>query len=183
MNISEVRKLVEGATYEKQVGILEELCEKTGDCVMNGYLGSSVTNIAYDGLGNLEFQSEHRCGNLLTNSTGVLLDNSLLVKQTQDDGNRRNLQLFSWKMDGSSYTYVAFDNEEVLDMAYEKIRAYYPHFLNEDVDLELAQLQIPMDNVMDIKVSQDVEPLITVQSIVDEACSSNDNQLGSSFIL
>lgn len=144
--------MVEGATYEAQVGVLQELCEKTGDCAMNGYLGSSVTNISYDQLGNLEFQSKHRIGNLLTDSTGVLLYGSLLVKQTQVDGNKRDLQLFSWKRDGSGYTYIAFDNEDVLNVAYEKIRTYHPDFLNTDVNLDLEQLQISMDNVMDIKV-------------------------------
>lgn len=183
MNISEVKKLVEGATYEKHVETLEKLCERSGNCVMNGYLGSSVTNIAYDHLGNLEFQSEHKSGDLLTTSMGTLLDGSMLVKQIQDDGRKRDFQLFSWKRDGSCYTYVAFDNEEVLNMTYEKLKAFYPDFLETNVDLELASLQIPMDNVMDIKMEQEIEPIITPKSMVDEAYSSNDNQLSSSFIL
>lgn len=183
MNISEVKKLVEGATYENQIAVLEGLCERSGDCVMNGYLGSSVTNIAYDDLGNLEFQSEHKSGNLITTSTGSLLAGSMVVKQIQDNGEKRHAQLFSWKTDGSSYTYVAFDREDVLDMTYEKLKAFHPDFLEEEVDLQLASLQIPMDNVMDIKVAQDVAPLITAQSMVDEVYSESGDQLASSFIL
>lgn len=183
MNISEVKNLVEGATYEKQVGMLEKICEKSGNCVMNGYLGSSVTNISYDNLGNLEFQSKHRCENLVTSSTGALLSGSMLVKQIQEDGDKKCTQLFSWKRDGSSYTYIAFNNEKVLDMTYERLKAYYPDFLKEDVDFKLSSLNIPMDNVTDIKMTQGVEPLITAQSMVDELYSTDDNKLSSSFIL
>ena len=48
MNICEVKNLVVGASYEKKIEVLENLYSYSGDCVMNGYLGSSVLNISYD---------------------------------------------------------------------------------------------------------------------------------------
>ena len=48
MNISEVRTLVEGASYEEKITILEDISERVGDCPEIGYLGSSVSNISMD---------------------------------------------------------------------------------------------------------------------------------------
>ena len=42
MNISEVRDLLEGASYEGEIEVLETIWNYVGDSVLNGYLCSSV---------------------------------------------------------------------------------------------------------------------------------------------
>ena len=46
MNISEVKSLVEGASYEEKINILENISERVGDCSEIGFLGSSVSTIS-----------------------------------------------------------------------------------------------------------------------------------------
>ena len=74
MNISEVRTLVEGASYEEKITILEDISERVGDCPEIGYLGSSVSNISMDENGKLEFQSEKNTNDETQNapSTSIL---------------------------------------------------------------------------------------------------------------
>lgn len=58
MNISDVKNLVEGASYEDKIEILELIAKRVGDCSEIGFLKGSVSNISYDCLGKVEFQSE-----------------------------------------------------------------------------------------------------------------------------
>ena len=57
MNISDIKNLVSGASYENEIEVLENICEYAGDCQMNGYLGSSVLSISKDRKGRVEFES------------------------------------------------------------------------------------------------------------------------------
>lgn len=185
MNISEVRKQIVGASYEKDVEVLEKLYNNTGNCVMNGFLGSSITNISYDDIGKLEFQSVHMADDLTTISTGVVLDAAVVIRQTQENDRNKYSQIFSWKKDGSSYTYIAFDQEDVMGYAYEQIKRYHPKFLGENIDQDLRELGIPFDNIMDVKVSQKVENVDTVSSMVDEAMNytTNSNMANTPLML
>lgn len=176
MNISDVKRQVEGASYENEVGVLETICNKAGDVVTNGFLGSSVTNISYDPYGKVEFESENNYGGIETKSIGAVLDDSVIIKQTQKQDNNTYAQLFSWKKDGSSFTFIALDNEDTLNLAYNNIKIRYPKFLGENIEQELNELDIPIDKVMNVKVAQQVETAITAASMLDEAESEKNEQ-------
>jgi hypothetical protein len=57
MNISDVKKMLIGASYEDELEVLESIYEYAGDDVMNGYLGSSIMTVSYDSFGKVEFDS------------------------------------------------------------------------------------------------------------------------------
>lgn len=176
MNISEVKRLVIGASYEKEIEVLETICEYAGDCVMNGYLGSAVSSISYDENGKVEFDSEYECDGLVTKSTGAVLDSSVVIKQVQEQDSKKYYQLFSWKQDGTSYSYLAFDSEEVLQQAYNGLKNSSREFLDDNISQTLEELGVSFDNVMDVKVAQDVEQ----QSIsVDDLLDAYDESLVS----
>lgn len=153
MNISEVKNLVEGASYEDKVEVLETLYERVGDAVEIGYLGSSVSNISYDDNGIVEFQSENRNGGLKTISTGAVLDDSVIIMQVQESSCNRLLQLYSWKSDGSKYTYLTFDSLLALENAYKEVKRQNLGFLAECIDEDLKKLGISYRDIMDIKVA------------------------------
>ena len=157
MNISEVKNLVEGASYESKIEVLETICERSGDCSENGYLGSSVANISFDEFGNLEFQSENYSDGVTTNSIGAVLDDSVVIMQTQVNDNNKLLHLYSWKCDGSSYTYLTLDSMAVLDMAYKEMKKQNKGFLAENLDSDLQDVGIAYRDVMDIKVAVKVK--------------------------
>lgn len=176
MNISDVKKMFVGASYEEEIDVLESIYEYAGDDVMNGYLGSSVSAISYDENGEVEFESNYQNGEYKTISVGAVLDNSVLIKQVQECGDKDFCQLISWKKDGSSYTNIVFDTVESMKSAYEKLKKSNDDFLEEGIHQLFDDLDISFDNIMNIKTSQRVEQ----QSIsVDDLLDAYDESLGS----
>ena len=158
MNISEVKNLIEGASYEDKVEILENIVERVGDTVEVGFLGSSVSNISYDENGILEFQSEKKiCGEKIT-STGAVLEDSVTIMQIQENNSNRLLQLYSWKADGSKYTYLTFDSLLAMENAYCEIKKQNIGFLAECIDEDLQKIGVSYRDIMDIKVAISVLP-------------------------
>ena len=127
MNISEVKNLVQGASYEGKIEVLEDIFQRSGDCIENGYLGSSVSSISYDEFGRLEFQSEHFENGIIVTSSGAVLDDSVIIMQVQENDNSKLLSLYSWKRDGSNYTYLALDSLSALEKAYIEIKKQCRH--------------------------------------------------------
>ena len=173
MNICEVKNLVVGASYEKEIEVLEGLYNYAGDCVMNGYLGSSVLNISYDKNNHLEFESLNEVDDLVTKSVGAVLDDCVIIRQVQQQSEKELYQLYSWKKDGSCYTYLAFDSNEVLDKVYNGIKKNNIEFLDDNINQVLEDLGVLFDNIMNIKISQEVvQQSIDVVELLDDYCES-----------
>lgn len=153
MNISEVRTLVEGASYEEKINVLENISERVGDCSEIGYLGSSVSTISYDEFGKVEFQSERNTNGLVIKSTGAVLDDSVIIMQVQEGNGSKLLQLYSWKLDGSKYTYLTFDSTLALEKAYFEIKKQNKGFLAGNLDSDLQDIGISYRDIMDVKVA------------------------------
>ncbi len=150
MNISEVKELISGASYEAKVEILERICELSGDCVENGYLGSSIANISYDEFGNVEFQSDFLGADFEIKSSGTVLENTVLIKQTRINAERKEFYLYSWDLNGTSYTYLVFDSEIVLDKAYSAMKAKNIGFLAKNIDNTLQSIGIAYRDILDV---------------------------------
>lgn len=169
MNICDVKKLIIGASYEKEIEILENLYNYSGNCVMNGYLGSSVLNISYDKDGYVEFESSHELDGLVTSSVGAVLDDCVIIKQVQQQNEKKLYQFYSWKKDGSCYTYLVFDSSEVLEYVYSSIKKNNVCFLDDNVNNIFSDLGVSFDNVMNIKIAQDVvKQSICVSDLLDD---------------
>lgn len=185
MNISDIKKMFLGASYENEIDVLESIYEYAGDDVMNGYLGSSVLTISYDEYGKVEFESSYQNGEYKTNSVGAVLDNSVLIRQVQECGDKDFCQLISWKKDGSSYTYLVFDTEENMHDAYVKLKCSYGDFLEEGIQQLLEDLGVSFDNIMNIKTSQNVQQQsISVDDIIeayDESISTDGLEVSKSI--
>ena len=168
MNISEIKQMLMGASYEKELDVLETIYEYAGNDVMNGYLGSSVVNVSYDKNGKVEFESKYMNGEFMTTSVGAVLENSVLIKQVQECGDKDFCQLISWKCDGSSYTCIIFDDENNMVNAYEKLKKSHGEYLEENIHQILDDLGISFNNIMNIKTSQSVEQQsISVDDIIE----------------
>ena len=165
MNISEVKNLVQGASYEEKVEVLENISERVGDCIETGYLGSSVSTISYDENGTLEFQSEKKTGGLKITSTGAVLENSVAIIQIQESDSSRLLQLYSWRKDGSKYTYLTFDSLLAIENAYCEIKKQNIGFLAENIDDDLQKIGVSYRDIMDIKVAISVPEMVTKQDV------------------
>lgn len=180
MKISEVKERAKGTTYEKEVDVLENIYHQTGDCAESGFLGF-INDIYYDDYGHIEFETNNQVGDLKTRTVGAVLDGSVIIKQVQENKNNKYSQMFSWKKDGSVYTYVAFDNEEVMNRAYISIKKFHPEFLGENIDMTFLSLGVPFDNIMNVKLSQEVKSSETASSMVGEI-GNNVGEDSDSFI-
>lgn len=178
MNISEVKSLVAGASYEEKLAVLETICKRTGDCLENGYLGSSVTNISYDEFEHVEFESENLTNNTTTQSCGTVLDESVVIMQTQELKDNKLYQLYSWNLEGTSYTYFAFDSKAALEKAYTAIKKANKGFLAKNLDNDLQELGIAYRDIMNVKVAVKVQQ---VQTHEEEVVQTTCNELLTSF--
>ena len=168
MNISEVKQLVEGASYEEKIQILENICQRVGDCLENGYLGSAVANISYDEFDKVEFQSEKVIDDTVIKSVGAVLENSVIIMQVQTSENKKLYQFYSWELDASRYTYLTLDSVLALKNAYIEAKRKNIDFLAENLDIYLNELGISYRDVMDVKVairmekqiSDEIEPFV-----------------------
>ena len=176
MNISEVRDLLEGASYESEIEVLETIWNYVGDSVLNGYLGSSVETVSYDEDGRLEFDSRFETDDVVTLSTGVVLSDSVIIRQVQKHDKGYYCQLISWTKDGKNYSTIVFDNVNTLDKAYNGLKKLSGEFLDDNVNSVLDELQISFDNIMNIKIGQVAEQQsIDVSDLLD-ACNSSISQ-------
>lgn len=157
MNISEVKKLVQGASYESDIEVLETICERSGDCLESGYLGSSVSNISYDEFGRLEFQSEHLEDGITVTSNGAVLEDSVIIMQVQQNKGSKLLSLYSWERDGSKYTYFALDSLGALERAYVEIKKQNKGFLATNLDNDITEIGLSYRDIMNVKVAVRVQ--------------------------
>ena len=157
MNISEVKNLVQGASYEGKIEVLEAICERSGDCLENGYLGSSVSTISFDEFGRLEFQSEHFQDGITVTSSGAVLDDSVIIMQVQENETSKLLNLYSWQRDGSKYTYFVLDNLGALERAYFEIKKQNKGFLAVNLDNDISDIGLSYRDIMNVKVAVRVQ--------------------------
>ena len=176
MNISEVRDLLEGASYEGEIEVLETIWNYVGDSVLNGYLGSSVETVSYDEDGRLEFDSRFETDDVVTLSTGVVLSDSVIIRQVQKHDKGYYCQLISWTKDGKNYSTIVFDNVKTLDKAYNGLKKLSGEFLDDNVSSVLEELEISFDSVMNVKIGQVAEQQSIDVSDLFDACNSPISQ-------
>ena len=87
-------------------------------------------------------------------------------------GNRKSIssygELYVWKKDGSCYTYIAVDTEDVLQTLYNGLKKMDCQFLDGDIHQVLEEIGVSLNDVMDIKTAQEVvQHSIDVQDIID----------------
>lgn len=70
--------------------------------------------------------------------------------QVQESKNSRLLQLYSWVLDGSKYTYLTFDSITALQNAYMEIKKYNKGFLAENLDSDLQDIGISYRDIVDV---------------------------------
>lgn len=161
MNIVDFKSCVKGTEAEQDLNEVCKLCQYIGDNVANGYLESCIDSFNYDDYGNFEFHSLRNNGNLIIDSVGSLLKNSVVIKQRQVDpaGGIDNSYIISWNKEGSKYTFISFENSDVVDYAYDRIKASCSDYLDANASDVLERISVPRDLIkeiyyQDLKASQ-----------------------------
>ena len=135
---------------------IEELYQKTGNCPMNGYLEDA--NYQVDDH-YLTYTSEKMIGDLTTSSLGIVLKNGICVKQIQRNEQMQYPQMFFWDSSKGEYTYIAFDSEEALQSAFDRVKSFDINLCEGDISEELRYMNISFDNISQVLVHQKVDPI------------------------
>ncbi len=159
MEISEVRNSFIGTERQKDINTLSELLNKNGNCLMNGYLGEKQINYSFDQEGNLEFNTQINSGVAFINSTGVVYNDNVVIKQSERKDGISSYQLISWSVKNNNYDYIVFDNSVSLDNCYQKIKSLKVDLSNEDIYNKFLELEISFDNVALVLLKQKVDSL------------------------
>lgn len=174
MDILQVKKMCSGATYTKDLEVLEKLFERTGDRNMNGYLGSGIQNILFDDFSHLEFESNKQVGDLETISKGCVLPESVLISQVQKNKDNTYYQLFSWNDEMNAYTWLEFDSYDAMSYSYQRIKAFEEELCSGDLTEKLKKMNIPLDNIASVKVNEQINN--DLKSMVDESVEMRENE-------
>jgi hypothetical protein len=148
------------------IGVLKTLYNNSGNCLMNGYLGDSVTAFSLDNSGNLEFKSEKKLEDSIVKSTGAILSDSVVIKQCDEKDDRTHYHLFSWDVPGNQYSYFLFLDEGPLNDCYEKIKNNDICLCGKDVPSVFKQLDISFEDIYQILLDQKVD---AVDSMLNDA--------------
>ena len=139
------------------VTLLGKLYETSGNCMMNGFIGDSITSYSFDENGNLEFVSSKRDSKSQIDSTGAVLSDSIVIKQIQKADNASYNHLFSWDVDNSLYTYILFDDVDAMNKCYDNIKRNNSNLCVGDISSTLSQLDVSFDSISQILLNQKVE--------------------------
>ena len=103
---------------------LQQLYKNVGSCVMNGYLGDSIDELSFDEEGKVTFSTHKDLGDRAVDSKGVVLSNSILIKQVEKGNDLTSYRLYSWDVDESKYTFLSFDSASSLNRFFEVIKGF-----------------------------------------------------------
>lgn len=157
MRISEVSKWVGyNDRVVKDAYVLTMLLSVTGDSSKSGYLDDSITGMSLDEFGNLQFESYREKDGRVINSTGVVFDDCVLIRQHEKVGNRDYYQMYSWDVSDKCYTYISFDKEKPMTDCFNKLKSTQVNLHNEDISLKFAELGISFDDIAQVKLHQNM---------------------------
>ena len=156
---------METSVKNYKINTLKELYKKTGNCVMNGYLGEALDNVYLDDNDEIIFNSHHEAYRCITDSRGVVLDDSVLIKQIQNDGKNSYYQIFSWNVLKTKYSYILFDSCDVMDFAYEKLKAFNYSLCDVDIVSIVRKIGVNFENISNILLDQQYEVDDTIKHL------------------
>lgn len=158
MRINDVSKFVNiNDRVVEDSYVLTKLLLETGDTSKSGYLDDSITGMSLDEFGNLQFESHREKEGRVVDSTGVVFNGCVLIKQVEKVGTRSYYQLYSWDVADKCYTYVSFDREQALINCFDKIRGAQVNLHNEDISLKFSELGISFDDIAHVKLHQNMK--------------------------
>ena len=157
MKINEASKCVGyNDRVVEEAYVLTKLLSETGDSSKSGYLDDSITGMSLDEFGNLQFESYREKEGRVINSTGVVFDGCVLIKQHEKVGNRDYYQMYSWDVSDKCYTYISFDEEKPMTDCFNKLKSTQVNLHNEDISLKFAELGISFDDIAQVKLHQNM---------------------------
>ena len=140
---------------------LLHIYELYGNCPETGYL-KEAKEIQYEKDGEVYFKSINT-GEKETTSEGVVLPNSIVIKQVTTNGKKTENHIYIWDDnqddDKKKYTYIEFDKEDSMKECFNTIRSQKQDINHSDIAETLKGMGINFENITQILTSQILNPL------------------------
>jgi hypothetical protein len=156
--------------------IFQEVNYTLTDVLGNTYTGTSEKvaggTLTLPGVAGCTFTNENMDGNNYTatinfpfpvskegrviNSTGVVYNGCVLIRQHEKVGNRDYYQMYSWDVPHKCYTYISFDKEKPMIACFNKLKSTQVNLHNEDISSKFAELDISFDDIAQVKLHQNM---------------------------
>jgi len=154
MNIEELKQYGEDFTKP-----LVTLYQNTGNCTVSGFLGEELQDVYFDGDGKLFFSTHKESDEISIDSHGVVLTDSVLIRQVQKGRYQSSYRLYSWDVDQDMYTFISFDNGMTLKRYYDTIQRFGTDLCGEDISSVFQEMGLTFDHVNQILLNQKVSPI------------------------
>lgn len=138
---------------------LINLYNKTGNSSLSGYLGEELKDVLFDGDGKLHFSTDKKVEDIEINSHGVVLTDSVLIKQVQKGRYNSSYRLYSWDVDDSKYTFISFDNNMALNRYYDTVQRFDVSLCGEDISSLFQEMGLSFESVSQIILNQTMNPM------------------------
>ncbi len=135
------------------------LFKKTGNKSISGYLGEEFNDLLFDDDGKIHFSTIKNADGMKIDSHVVLLDNSILIKQTQKGNYSSSYRLYSWDIDNDRYTYISFDNPIALNRYYDTIKRFDISLCGEDISSLFQEMGLTFESINQILLNQSIDPM------------------------
>ena len=133
---------------------LRLLYENTGNSFISGFLGEELNNVMFDEEGRVHFETHKEFEEESIDSVGVVLKNSILIKQTQKSHDFVSYRLYSWDVFQNQYTFIAFDQPMVMNRFYDSVAKFQFNLCQKDIIMLFQQMGLTLENVIQILVNQ-----------------------------
>lgn len=144
---------------KREADALEKIYLISGNCIMNGFLGEDFLVTEYDDNGNFVFATSKKSDEGVVDSIGAVLDDSVLIKQVDQEESNTYYKLYSWDVESGTYTYLAFDNQNSLNHFYNVIKTFGKNIVFEDISSAFIEMGLSFDNVTQVLLNQSVDPI------------------------
>ena len=109
----------------------------------------------------------HNDDGVIVDSTGCILNHSILIKQVEKKGEITFYHLYSWDIEDSNYTHIVFDNGNALDDCYSKVKDADMNLSRGDIVDNLNSIGINMEHVTHVLTDQNKDTLTDMFTLPD----------------
>ena len=154
MTITELEQVQDECTLP-----LRTLYQQTGDRLVSGFLGGEIERLELDEDGHLFFSTHREREEVQTDSRGVILDTSILIKQRQKGREDSFYRIYSWDLDAKQYTMLSFDGESSMNRFFNVMKRFDMNIGGEDITEVFRDMGLTFDSVNQILLNQSVNPM------------------------
>ena len=137
---------------------LIQLYQRVGNRSTTGYLGEDL-KVQFDSDGRVQYNTHKELDEMNVDSQGVLLNDSILIKQVQRGHDFSSYRLYSWDTSENMYTYISFDQETALNRFFGVIKRFDANLCVDDISSSFQNMGLSFDNVNQILLKQRPNPL------------------------